>query len=354
MPPTQDRPRVAVVGYGFAGRCFHTYLVSLADQLQLSGVVTSRAEARDDIRQRFGVPTYDRFEAVLTDDQVDLVVLATPNHVHAPQAIAALEAGKHVVVDKPMALDRAEADRMIAAARGAGRLLTVFQNRRWDGDYLTVRRLLDDGTLGELLTLELAWTQYGRPRGWRSEAAHGGGKLFDLGAHMIDQALQLVPAPVERVYCRTHTGVWDTDVEDHAHCVLTFANGVDAHIVTSSAARQPRPRWTVQGSRAGLIKTGVDPQERAMIDGDIDAAREAPEHRARLWSDVDGQTAESVVETVPGRWRCFYENVAAALQGREELAVKPESVAAVMSVLDAARQSAASGQAVALEGVSGP
>lgn len=353
MTASPDRPRTVVVGYGFAGRCFHTYLVSLADELRLCGVVTSRPEARQDVEARFGVPTYDHLEDALDDDGVDLIVLATPNDVHAPQAIAALEAGKHVVVDKPIGLNRSEADRMIAAARRAGRLLTVFQNRRWDGDYLTVRKLLDEGALGNLLNLELAWTQYGRPRGWRSEAAHGGGKLFDLGAHLIDQALQLVPAPAERVYTRLQTGVWDTDVEDHAHCVLTFADGVDAHIVTSSAARQPRPRWTVQGSAGALIKTGLDPQEQAMIAGDIDSAREAPEDRARLWSDVDGQTEETVVETVPGRWRSFYENVAAAIQGRGELAVKPESVAAVMSVLDAARESAASGQAVSLEGVSG-
>ena len=353
MTVPRDTPRAVVVGYGFAGRCFHTYLIDLAAELELHGVVTSRPEARDHVRQHLGVGTYERFEDALADDAVDLVVLATPNDLHAPQAIAALEAGKHVVVDKPMALDRSEADRMLAAARQADRLLTVFHNRRWDGDYLTVCRLLEQGALGELFSLELAWTQYGPPRGWRSEAAHGGGKLFDLGAHLIDQALQLVPAPVERVYARLHTGVWDTDVEDHAHCVLTFSNGVDAHIVTSSASRRPRPRWHVLGSRGALVKEGLDPQEPAMIAGDIDAAREDPAHRAHLWSEVAGQPAESVVETVPGRWRSFYENVAAALLGRQELAVRPESAAAVLSVLDAARRSAASGQAVELRGVSG-
>ena len=136
----------AVVGYGFAGRCFHSYLVSLAaPALRLKGVVSSRPEARADITGCLGVYAWERFEEVLGDDEVELVVLATPNDLHASQAIAALEAGKHVVTDKPMSLDGVEADAMMAAAQSSGRLLTVFQNRRWDGDYLTVKQLLAEG-----------------------------------------------------------------------------------------------------------------------------------------------------------------------------------------------------------------
>jgi predicted dehydrogenase len=258
-----------------------------------------------------------------------------------------MAAGKHVVTDKPMCLSLAEADAMIAASRQHGRVLSVFHNRRWDGDYLTVRRVLEEGWLGKAFLLELAWHQYGRPRGWRSERQRGGGKFLDLGAHLIDQALQLVPAPVERVYARFyHDGPWDTDVEDHAHAVLSFANGVDAHIDTSSLARRSKPRWYVLGDRGALVKEGLDPQERAMVAGDIDAAREAPEHRARLFLNAAGQPAEMVVETVPGRWRSFYENIAAAVQGRAELAVTPQSVRAALAVIAAAQQSAEQGQAV--------
>ena len=348
-----DKPNVVVVGYGFAGRCFHAYLVGLADGLNLYGIVTSRHEAREQIQRQLAVKTFARFEEALEDPQVDLVVLATPNDLHAPQAIQAMEAGKHVVTDKPLCLALEEADAMLETSHRCDRLLSVFQNRRWDGGYLTVRKVLEEGLLGELFLIEMAWGQYGVPRGWRSEKDHGGGKFFDLGAHLIDQALQLVPAPVERVYARFFSGGWQTDVEDHAHCIISFANGVDAHINTSSLARCSKPRWYVLGTEGALVKEGLDPQERAMITGDIDAAREDPAHRARLYTAVGGQSAETVLETVPGRWRSFYENIAAALHQRERLAVRPESVRAVMAVIDAAQHSAAQGQAVHLEKVAG-
>ena len=198
----------AVVGYGYAGRCFHSYLVRLAEPgLSLKGVVSSRAEAREAIAAA-GLRAWERFEEVLADDEVELVVLATPNDLHAPQAIAALEAGKHVVTDKPMSLDGAEADAMIAASRRSGRLLSVFQNRRWDGDYL-----LAEGALGDLVYAQLAWGQYGAPRSWRGRAASGGGKFVDLGAHMIDQALQLAPGPLRRVYARfSDAGLADEEI----------------------------------------------------------------------------------------------------------------------------------------------
>ena len=348
-----DKPNVAVVGYGFAGRSFHAYLVGLADELNLYGIVSSRADARQHIQRHLGATAFAHFDEVLADPRVDLVVLATPNDLHAPQAIQAMEAGKHVVVDKPLSLTLKEADAMLETSRRCDRLLSVFQNRRWDGGYLTVRRVLEEGLLGEPFLIEMAWGQYGVPRGWRSEHKHGGGKFVDLGTHMIDQALQLVPAPVEQVYARFFAGGWDNDVEDHAHCIVSFANGVDAHVHTSSLVRKARPRWCVLGTEGSLVKEGLDPQERAMIDGDIDAAVEDPAHRARLYTSMGGQNAETIVETVPGRWRSFYENIARALRDRQELAVKPESVRACMAVIDAAQRSAAQGQAIRLEGVSG-
>ncbi|MCC7262202.1 MAG: Gfo/Idh/MocA family oxidoreductase [Candidatus Latescibacteria bacterium] len=345
-----DRSKVVVVGYGFAGRCFHTYLVGLASQLQLYGVVSSRPEARVQIQSQLGVKVFARFEEVLADPAVDLVVLATPNDLHASQAIQALEAGKHVVTDKPMSLSTAEADAMIAASRKSGRLLSVFQNRRWDGDFLTVRQVMAEGLLGEVFSMELCWGQYGLPRGWRSQQQHGGGKFMDLGAHLLDQALQLVPGPVEWVYARFFAQGWQTDVEDHALCLLSFASGVEVQICTSSLARRPRPRWYVMGTKGTLIKEGVDPQERAMIAGQIDAAREEPAQYPRLWVETAGRSSEVVLEPVPGRWRSYYENIAEAINDPAKLAVTPESVRRVMALIEAARASAASGQAVRPEG----
>ena len=243
---------------------------------------------------------------------------------------------------------------MSAASHKTNRLLGVFQNRRWGGDFLTVRSVVEEGLLGNLLQIEMAWMGYSRPRTWRSENQRGGGKFVDLGAHMIDQALQLIPAPVEKIYARFHTGIWDNDVEDHAHCIICFANGVDVHIDTSSLARSSKPRWYLVGSTSTLTKEGLDPQEKAMIAGNIDAAHEDPANRARLFAEIAGQPAETVVETIPGRWRSYYENIGAVLQGREELAVTPESIRNVMRVIGAAQRSAERNQAICLDKVNGP
>ena len=341
------KPNVAVIGYGFAGRCFHAYLVGLADGLNLYGIATSRDEARAEIQSKLDVKTFATFAEVLADPAVDLVILATPNDLHAPHAIQAMDAGKHVVTDKPMCLSLTEADQMIAASKANDRLLSVFQNRRWDGDYLGVKETIADGRLGEPFLYELFWGQFGQPRGWRSEAAHGGGKFFDLGAHMVDQILQLVDAPLEQVYARFHSGaVLDLDIEAHALAVYRFANGVEARVETSSLAHRSKPRWYVLGTEGALVKEGLDPQEKAMIAGDIDSATEAPENYARLYSPGDGQTAETILDPTPGCWRSYYENIADALTGRAELAVTAASVRQTLVAIEAARLSAAEGRVI--------
>jgi scyllo-inositol 2-dehydrogenase (NADP+) len=343
-------PNVVVVGYGYAGRYFHIPLIAATPGLHLYGVVSGRAEAREQIRQRFGVKTFSHMEQVLADPQVDLVVLATPNDLHAPQAIAAMHAGKHVITDKPMCLNVAEADAMIAASRETGRLLSVFHNRRWDGDFLTIRRLVEQGLLGELFLIETAWLQTRPPRGWSSERRRGGGKLLDLGVHLIDQAVELVGVPVMQVYARCHDGVWPTDVEDHTHCILSFASGVDVHVTTSSAAPTQARRWQLLGTRGSLVKEGFDPQEPALLAGNIDMAAEDPGQYARVYSKVEGEPADTVVPTLSGRWRAYYDNIADALRHGAPIAVSPESSRAVIAIIEAARQSAQTGQAICLDG----
>lgn len=343
-----DAANVVVIGYGYAGRAFHRYLIQLADGLHFYGVASSRTEVREAIDSE-GLKSYADLDEVLDDDGVDVVVLATPNDTHAPLAVQAMDAGKHVVVDKPMALTVAESDAMIETGRRNGVLLSVFQNRRWDGDFLTIGRLLNDGRLGELLFAETAWHQCKPPRTWRTERARGGGKFFDLASHMIDQALLLIPHPVETVFARFQHGMWNTEVEDHAHCVLHFSNGLDFHIDTSSVSRYPKPRWYLLGSEGTLRKEGLDPQEAAMNAGDIDTAREDPDSWTRIYTGNTGDIREETVETASGRWRSYYENIAAALRGEAELAVTAESVRRVMVVIEAALESSESGKPVTIQ-----
>ncbi len=337
-----SEPRAAVIGYGYAGRSFHSYLINLTPGLILQGIASSSAEKRAQIERERQCHAYHSFAEVIADPAVDLVVLATPNDLHAELAIRALRAGKHVVTDKPMALTATEAQQMVATAEECNRLLSVFQNRRWDGDYLTVRKLIDEGRLGEVRWIDMAWQRWGAPRGWRGTPEQGGGRLYDLGAHLLDQLLQLFPEPVTGVYCRTHHDFADTAVESHALITVHFASGATGLCDLSSMSAIAKPRFQIYGDRATFIKYGVDPQEEAMRAEQIDTAEEREATYGRLH---DGDR-EQIVPTVPGRWRSYYENVRDAIRGEAELAVKATEVARVMAVIDAAFLSAQTGQVV--------
>jgi scyllo-inositol 2-dehydrogenase (NADP+) len=335
-------PRAVVIGYGFAGRGFHSYLIGLDSGLTLHGVASRSPETQQRIAKERGCKVYDSFERVLDDKDVDLVVLATPNHMHTDLAVRALTAGKHVVTDKVMALNLAECDRMIAAARSSQRLLSVFQNRRWDGDYLTVRKLIGAGKLGAVRRLEMAWTGFGMWGGWRGTRAAGGGKLYDLGAHLADQICQLMPGRITSVFARLQYDDPRFDVESDALVVAGFEDGATAVLETSSICAISKPRFYVAGSGGTFVKHGLDPQEAAMLRGEIDAAHEDPAQAGRYH---DGKT-EAVVPTEAGRWRSYYENIAAALTRGEPLAVTPDSVRRGIALLEAAFQSARSGAEV--------
>lgn len=335
-------PRTVVIGYGGAGRAFHSYLIGLDSGLTLHGIASRVPDTCQRIVRERGCRAYDSFESVLADPAVDLVVLATPNNTHCDLAVRALAAGKHVVTDKVMCLDLEECDRMIAAARTHQRLLSVFQNRRWDGDFLTVRKLLADGRLGKIRRLEMAWTGFGMWGGWRGTRAAGGGKLYDLGAHLADQICQLLPQRITSVYARLQYDYPQYDVESDAVVTVGFEDGATAVLETSSVCAIPKPRFYVAGSAGTFVKYGLDPQEAAMHRGAIDTAVEAPATFGRFH---DGK-AEGTVPTEAGRWRSYYENIAAALTAGAPLAVTPESVRRGIALLAAAFQSARAGAVV--------
>ena len=342
MKREQRRVRMAVIGYGFAGRSFHSYLIGLVPDLELRGIASRDPATRQRIEKERKCKAYESLEEVLSDPEIDAVVLATPNSTHAEMAISALRAGKHVVTDKVMALTEADCLRMIAEAERAGKLLTVFQNRRWDGDFLTLKNLIAEGRLGDLRWLEMAWQGFGAWGGWRGRREMGGGKLYDLGAHMVDQILQIFGEDPTAVYARLHHDLPGTDVESHALVVMEFPGGRTAVCDVSALAAIPKPRIHAFGTGGTFRKYGLDPQEQAMIRGDIDSAREDPANYGRF---NDGRT-ETAIPTIPGRWRSFYENFADAVLRGARLAVDPRSVARSVRVIEAAFESAGKGRVV--------
>lgn len=340
--------RVGVVGYGFAGRSFHSYLVRRVPELELAAVVARSPERRELAERELGVRTFSTLDEMLAASSVDLVVVATPHDTHAGLACQAMDAGKHVVVDKVMCLTGEEADAMIACGKRKGVLLSVFHNRRWDWDFLTVKKVLAEGLIGDPYLFEVAIMRYRPPRGWRADAVSGGGILYDWGAHLIDHALQLVPSEVRSVTCDIQYRGWGAGIGSYARLLIRFASGVLFDVELGNLARHEKPRWLVLGERGSLVKHGLDPQEQAMLRGSIEAAAEEPGHRARVSTDVAGQPAEIVIESLRGDWTSYYRNVAAALEGRAELAVKPEEVRRAIAVLDAAMKSASTGATVSV------
>jgi predicted dehydrogenase len=313
--------------------------------LELAAVVT-----RDPARRAQAAE--DHPDAVLLDDaeavwaraaELDLVVVATPNRHHLPLARAALEHDLHVVVDKPLAPTAAEARSLVELGRARARVLTVFHNRRWDGDLLTLERLLADDALGRVLRFESRFERW-RPeikQGWRElgDPAEGGGVLADLGSHLADQALHLF-GPARHVYAELHARRPGAQVDDDAFVALEHAGGVRSHLWMSSVAADRGPRLRVLGERAAYVKHGMDVQEAALRAGarpGDDGWGEEPESASgRL---VAGDSAEPV-PTERGAYQRFYEGVVAAVRDGAPPPVDPSEAIAVVEVLDAARTSA--------------
>lgn len=316
--------RVALIGRGMAGTLFHAPLIRALPAFELAAIA--------------GTP--DAAAAIASAD-IDLVVVATPNLTHFPLARAALEAGKHVVVDKPFAVTVAEADALISLAAAEGRMLTVFHNRRWDGDFLTALQLVRSGRLGDILLFEAHWDRF-RPApkaGWREEPIAGAGLLWDLGPHLIDQALVLFGRPdsVSGDIAVQRRGALADDYFD-----LTLRYGaVRARLAASTLVAEPRPRFAIHGTQGSFVKYGVDPQEEELRSGasplDPGFGREGPAGEGILISADGGRER---VATLPGRYLAFYEGVAAAVLDGATPPVDPAAAVDGLRIIAAARAAA--------------
>ncbi len=331
-----------VVGYGLAGRAFHGPLIRRQQDLHLAGVVARDPKVRASAVEAWSVRGFASVDEVLADESVQLVVIATPHNTHADLAVQVLEAGKHCVVDKVMALSSEEADRMIAARDASGKMLSVFHNRRWDWDFLTLKDVLARGSLGRPLVFESSVCRYAPPRTWRGRAAEAGTILHDWGAHLVDQALGLGLGPCRRLTAWMAPAPWpDVDSGGHGKIAMEF-DDVLFQVETSRVCRIERPRWWVIGDRGGYVKLGIDPQEDSLRAGDIDRASE-PVGRCGLLhhEGEEGILQETRVDTVRGHWDGYYANIAGHLLRGTPLAVTAEQAREVVRVLEAATRSAA-------------
>ncbi|MDT0475918.1 Gfo/Idh/MocA family oxidoreductase [Streptomyces sp. DSM 41014] len=351
--------RVGLVGYGLAGSVFHAPLIAATEGLVLDTVATSNPERQRQARAEFPdvrvAPTPDELFARAAE--LDLIVIASPNKTHVPFAIAALEAGAPVVVDKPVAGTAAEARELAALAEERGLLLSVFQNRRWDNDFLTLRKLIADGALGDVWRFESRFERW-RPQpkgGWREsgDPAEIGGLLYDLGSHVVDQALVLF-GPATQVYAEADVRRSGAETDDDSFIALTHASGVRSHLYVSATTAQLGPRFRVLGSRAGYVKYGLDPQEAELRDGRRPGGRadwgtEPESMWGRVGAGESPLTGGGTPEpTLPGDYPAYYAAVAKALTEGGPNPVTAAEAADALDVLEAARRSARDGAAVDL------
>jgi scyllo-inositol 2-dehydrogenase (NADP+) len=346
--------RTGLIGYGLAGASFHAPLIRATRGLELTAIVTSNAERQRDARSAHpGAALFDS-AAQLWDHapQLDLVVVASPNRTHVPLALEALAAGLDVVVDKPLASTSAEGRRLVQEARHRERLLTVFHNRRWDGDFLTLRGLLAEGGLGEPYRFESRFDRW-RPTpkpGWRELGApeEAGGLLYDLGSHLIDQALVLF-GPVSHVYAELDRRRPGVEVDDDAFVALTHASGTRSHLFMSVLAAQPGPRFRMMGNRSAYVKHGLDVQEAALRDGGSPDEAHWGEEPPEAWGTLGAAGELRPVPTVPGAYPRFYESVVAAIGDGAPPPVDPADAVVGLEIIEAARRSAAERRVVTLE-----
>jgi scyllo-inositol 2-dehydrogenase (NADP+) len=334
---------IAIVGLGRAGWDIHALaLEKLPEHFKIAAVVDRDAGRRAEACQRFGCGETDHFDNVLADKDIELVVIATPNLLHAPQTIAALRAGKHVVCDKPMATSLAEADAMIRAAEESGRALSIFHNMRYWPDFMKIREVIDSGILGRIVQIRLAWQRFGRRWDWQTLREFGGGMLNNSGAHLLDLALQLFGPADPQVTAILDRTLASGDAEDHVKVILRAPGSPTIDVEVSHTDPYPQDRWHIMGTSGGLRGTN-DQLEWKWVDWSTMPPRpvdRSPSAAGRSWNreELSWQSASWKKDEPYGAdYARYYRDMFEVVRKGKPVVVTPESVRRVIALLDKCR-----------------
>ncbi len=323
--------RAAVIGYGgaFSMGKYHGEMMNAAGMQTVAACDVDASRMATAAQDFPGIRTYTDIDLLLDDPEIDLVVIILPHNLHAPVAIKAAQKGKHVIVEKPMCITVAEADAMIEAAQSNGVMLSVFHNRRYDGDFMTLRDLIQKGLIGDVFHVEAMMGGMHAPGNWwRSDKAISGGAMFDWGAHIIDWIFHLVPKQVVGVDGYYQKLRWfEHSNEDHTELNLRFEGGAKASVEISSLAAASKARWRILGTKGALVMNSWD--------------------KIEVTVDHEGYIAKFDAPMQKTNQQAYYDNIAGHLMRGEELAVKPEEARRIIAVIEAAEASSKVQQTVA-------
>lgn len=333
--------RVGILSFGMSGKVFHAPLLHVNSNFKIRKVL--QRSANDVLKWYPYVQVVRNAKDIINDPDIDLVLVNTPDPTHYEFTRAALEAGKHVVVEKPFVHEIEEAEKLIELAHRKNRILTVFQNRRWDGDFLTVQNIVQSNVLGRIVTYEAHFDRYRNfiRDSWKEKASFKTSNLYNLGSHLIDQALILFGMP-EAVYADIRKQRDGADVDDYFDLNLYYPN-LKVTLKSGYLVREEGPRYMIHGTEGSYVKYGIDPQEEALTEGLLPSVTGWGEEDKSKWGILN-TTMNNVhfrepVKTVPGSYPKFYELLYETLVNGSALAVKPEESLNGLKIIRAAYES---------------
>ena len=332
----------ALLSYGMSGEIFHAPLIAAHGGFRLSKIVQRRTPTAN--RRYTSVEVVNSIDNILGDSNIELVVVNTPNETHYEYTVRVLEAGKHAVVEKPFSVTSQEADALISLAKKKNLILSVFQNRRWDGDFLTLKQVVAQKLVGKIVEFELHYDRfrnYIEANTWKEESAPGTGILYNLGSHMLDQVLVLFGYPQE-VDARLGAQRPGGRVDDFYDIRLQY-NGFHVIVKSSYLVRESMPRYILHGTEGSFVKFGIDPQEQALKDGRIPGSVGWGQEPSSQWGTINtslgGLHVTGAIETLQGNYLAYYSNVFESIRNQATLAVKPEESRDVIRLIEACAES---------------
>lgn len=345
--------RLGIVGFGGMGNWHRELIEAGIENLEIAGMFDIKEE-RQEAARALGYRAYESLDALLADETVDMILVSTPNDCHKPIAIKAMEAGKNVVSEKPVTLSSEDLLEMIDASKRTGKIFTVHQNRRWDEDFLTVKKLYDENALGDVFNIESrVHGSRGIPGDWRGKKEHGGGMMLDWGVHIIDQMLMMVKEKITSIYCKVNH-VTNYEVDDGFTLILTFESGKTALLEVGTSNFIELPRWYMLGENGSVQIDDFLVHGKIVRITDWDKNDAVPVKTAAGLTKTMAPRTDDTIHTEPvakvnSDIKDFYRNVMAAIEGREEQLIKHDELLRVMRVMETALRSAELNQVLPFE-----